>query len=263
MRLKLTRMGEACGPQPPRMIIFGVSGVGKTTFAAAALRPVVIPTEDGLGMCEVDHFPLARNYDDVMAHLASLYSEDHDYRTVVVDSLDWLEPLIQAKACRDNGWASIEEPGYGKGYIAALALWRQYLDGLNALRDERGMTVVQTAHSEIRRFDSPEHEPFDRYGIKLHARAAALVQEHADVILFANYRVSTVRSDVGFSKRVNRAVGSGERLIHTTERPAFIAKNRYGLPDTLPLDWHAFAQAMPAALQPLLIDLDAAPSAAV
>jgi hypothetical protein len=198
-----------------------------------------------------------------MAHLASLYSEDHDYRTVVVDSLDWLEPLIQAKACRDNGWASIEEPGYGKGYIAALALWRQYLDGLNALRDERGMTVVQTAHSEIRRFDSPEHEPFDRYGIKLHTRAAALVQEHADVILFANYRVSTVRSDVGFSKRVNRAVGSGERLIHTTERPAFIAKNRYGLPDTLPLDWHAFAQAMPAALQPLLIDLDAAPSAAV
>ena len=263
MALKLTRLAQASAPRPPRITVFGVAGVGKTSFAAAALNPVFLLTEDGLGMREVAHFPLVRTYDDCIGHLAALYSEEHDFSTVVVDSLDWLEPLIHTRACRDNGWSSIEEPGYGKGYVAALALWRQYFDGLNALRDERGMTVVQTAHSEIRRFDSPEHEPFDRYGIKLHTRAAALVQEHADVILFANYRVSTVRSDVGFSKRVNRAVGSGERLIHTTERPAFIAKNRYGLPDTLPLDWHAFAQAMPAAMQSLLIDLDTAPSAAV
>ena len=70
--------------------------------------------------------------------------------------------------------------------------------------------------------------------------------------------MATVKADVGFNKRVNRAVGSGERLIHTTERPAFIAKNRYGLPDTLPLDWDSFARAMPETLQPLLIDLDTA-----
>ena len=85
------------------------------------------------------------------------------------------------------------------------------------------------------------------------ARAAALVQEHSDIVLFANYRISTVKADVGFNKKVSRAVGSGERVIHTTERPAFLAKNRYGLPDTLPLDWQAFAQAMPEAIQPLLM----------
>ena len=107
------------------------------------------------------------------------------------------------------------------------------------------MTVIQIAHTDIKRFDSPEHEPFDRYVIKLHARAAALLQEHSDVVLFANYRISTVKSDVGFNKKVTRALGSGERVLYTAERPAFLAKNRYGLPDSLPLSWAAFAEAMP------------------
>ena len=176
----------------------------------------------------------------------------HDFKTVVVDSVDWLEPLVWAKACRDNGWASIEDAGYGKGYVAALNLWRQYIDGLNALRDDRGMTVIQIAHTDIKRFDSPEHDPYDRYVIKLHTRAAALLQEHSDVVLFANYRISTVKADVGFNKKVNRAMGSGERVIHTAERPAFLAKNRYGLPETLPLDWQASSRPCPTRCSPLI-----------
>ena len=107
------------------------------------------------------------------------------------------------------------------------------------------MAIVQIAHTDIKRFDSPEHEPYDRYVIKLQARAAALLQEHSDVVLFANYRMSIAKADVGFNKKVARALGSGERVLHTAERPAFLAKNRYGLPDTLPLDWKAFVAAMP------------------
>jgi hypothetical protein len=80
------------------------------------------------------------------------------------------------------------------------------------------------------------------------------------VVLFANYRISTVKADVGFNKKVSRAVGSGERVIHTVERPAFLAKNRYDLPDTLPLEWSAFAQAMPATVQPMLISTHATPA---
>ncbi|GAB5501169.1 MAG: hypothetical protein PsegKO_34800 [Pseudohongiellaceae bacterium] len=112
------------------------------------------------------------------------------------------------------------------------------------------MAIVQIAHTDIRRFDSPEHEPYDRYVIKLHARASALLQEHADVVLFANYRINTVKSDVGFNKKITRALGSGERVIHTEERPAFLAKNRYGLPETLPLHWPAFEEALSAAMAP-------------
>ena len=245
MAISLASLKRSTSLSPPRILTHGVAGVGKTTFAAASDRPVIIATEDGLGTLDVPHFPLARSFDAVMEALAALYSEPHEFRTVVVDSVDWLEPLVWQRACRDNRWGSIEEPGYGKGYVAALDLWRQYLEGLNALRDERGMTVIQIAHTDIKRFDSPEHEPYDRYVIKLHARAAALLQEHSDAVLFANYRISTVKSDVGFNKKVTRALGSGERVLYTAERPAFLAKNRYGLPDVLPLDWQAFAAAMP------------------
>lgn len=252
MAMSLNQLTRAIAPKPPRILIHGVSGVGKTTFAAEANQPVFVQTEDGLGTLPSSHFPLARTYEDVIDALAALYTEPHDFKTVVIDSVDWLEPLVWGKACRDNGWASIEDAGYGKGYVAALNLWRQYIDGLNALRDDRGMTVVQIAHTDIKRFDSPEHDPYDRYVIKLHTRAAALLQEHSDVVLFANYRISTVKADVGFNKKVNRAMGSGERVIHTAERPAFLAKNRYGLPETLSLDWPTFAQAMPPAIQSLL-----------
>lgn len=245
MAISLASLKLSTSLSSARILTHGVAGVGKTTFAAGADRPVFIPTENGLGVLDVPHFPLARSFDDVMEALAALYTETHEYRTVVIDSVDWLEPLVWQRACKDNGWASIEDPGYGKGYVAALDLWRQYIDGLDALRDDKGMTIIQIAHTDIKRFDSPEHEPYDRYVIKLHARASALLQEHSDVVLFANYRISTVKADVGFNKKVTRALGSGERVLYTAERPAFLAKNCYGLPDMLPLSWAAFAEAMP------------------
>jgi len=245
MAISLSSLKRTTALAPPRILAYGVAGVGKTTFAAGAPNPVFILTEDGLGTLDVPHFPLARSFDEVMAALTALYDEVHEFRTLVVDSVDWLEPLVWAQVCKENGWSSIEDAGYGKGYIAALTLWRQYIDGLNALRAEKGLTIIQIAHSDIKRFDSPEHEPYDRYVIKLHTRAAALLQEHSDAVLFANYRISTVKSDVGFNKKVTRALGSGERVLYTAERPAFLAKNRYGLPDVLPLAFDAFAAALP------------------
>jgi len=250
LALSLASLNRTTALKPPRILIHGVHGVGKTTFAAGAPDPAFILTEDGLGTLDVPHFPLARTFDEVMQALAALYTEEHAFRALVIDSVDWLEPLIHAKVCKDQGWSSIEDPGYGKGYIHALDLWRQYIEGLNALRDDKGMTVVQIAHTDIKRFDSPESEPYDRYVIKLHTKASALLQEHSDVVLFANYRISTVKSDVGFNKKVTRALGSGARLLHTAERPAFLAKNRYALPDTLEMSWGAFAEAMPHAILP-------------
>jgi hypothetical protein len=248
MAISLASLNRRAAPKPPRIVIYGVHGVGKTTFGACAPNPVVIQTEDGLGTLDVQHFPLAKSFGDVMEAFQALYTEDHDFETVVIDSLDWLEPLVWAEACARNGWENIEQPGYGKGYLATLSVWREYFEAINALRDDKGMAVIQTAHADIRRFDSPETEPYDRYVIKLHARASALVQEHADAILFANWKVATTKADVGFNQKVTRAIGRGERTIYTEERPAFIAKNRYRLPPEIPMSWDAFAEAMaPAA----------------
>lgn len=239
---KLVRSSDRV--QPARILLHGVAGVGKTTLAASFPAPVFALVEDGAGMLDITGAPI-KSYADMMDMISSLYDEPHDFQTLVVDSVDWLEPLVWAEACRLNKWESIETPGYGKGYGAATDLWRQYTDGLNALRNDKGMTIVQIAHTDVRRFDAPDAEPYDRYVIKLHKGAAALLMEHSDGIFFANYRVSTVKTDVGFGVKKGRAVGSGERILHTVERPSHVAKNRFGMKDILPLSYEALAEYLP------------------
>ncbi len=245
MAISLASLRNSTSLSPPRLLLYGVAGVGKTEFAAASPRPVILQTEDGLGRIEATTFGLLRSFDEIMEALGALYTEPHDFETLVVDSLDWLEPLVWQHTARQHNQPDIESFGYGKGYLAALDTWRGFLDGVNALRDERGMGVILIAHADIKRFDSPETEPYDRYQPKLHRSASALVQEHVDAVLFANYRVSTLKSDVGFNKKVVRGVSGGDRLLHTAERPAFLAKNRFGLPETLPLSWPDLAAGIP------------------
>ena len=225
----------------PRVLVYGVEGLGKSTFAAGAPSPVFIQTEDGLGALQVDHFPIATRVSDVLDAIGSLFSDDHEFKTVVIDSLDWLETLI---------WRDIEakydakDLAYGKGAMIAADKWREILDGLTALRNERGMAVVLIAHTEIKRFDSPETEPYDRYQPKLQARSSALVREWCDAVFFANYKTIVKKDDVGFNKTVARGISTGERMLFTSERPAYMAKNRYSLPESIPLSWEAFEKAI-------------------
>jgi hypothetical protein len=230
--------------KPPRIIIHGDPGVGKTTFAACAPAPVIIQTEDGLGNLDVTAFPLAKTFEDVLEAIGSLYTEPHQFQTLVVDSLDWLEPLVWDKVCRTHGKASIEEFGYGKGYVEALTVWRQFYEGITALRDERGMVVIMTAHSQIVHVEDPSLPAYDSHDLKLHKRAAALAEEFADVILYAAVQTNTVTEDAGFNNKRVRATTTGARVMHAIGQPAFLAKNRYSLPSPLPLAWDAFAGAM-------------------
>jgi len=227
---------------PRRVMLYGTHGIGKSTFGAMAPRPIFIQTEDGLGEIDCDRFPLTQSFEQAVQALAELYTAEHDYRTVVVDSLDWLERLIHAEICRKRGVGNIEDIGYSKGYTYALTEWREVLDGLDALRNDRGMTVVLLAHARIERFENPETETYDRYVPRMHKLASALIQEWSDEVLFATYRVHTKLHDEGFGKKKAKGIGTGERIIRTTERPAHMAKNRLNLPDEIPLDWNEYAQ---------------------
>lgn len=226
---------------PPRLMVYGVEGIGKSTFAAGAPDPIFILTEDGLGSLDVEHFPIATSLDNVMDAIGALYAEDHPYKTVVLDSLDWLEAIIHREMEAKH---DAKDLAYGKGAMIAAQQWRDVLDGLNALRNEKQMTVILLAHNTIKRFDSPEVEPFDRYQPKLQERSNAVVREWADAVMFANYKTIVKKDDVGFNKTVARGISSGERMLFTTERPAYMAKNRYNLPDSIPLTWDAFANAI-------------------
>lgn len=230
--------------KPPRIIIHGPPGCGKTTFGCAAPNPVVIRTEDGLGVLTVDTFPIAESYQDVIDAIGALYTEEHSFKTLVIDSLDWLEPLIWQKVCSDNKIKNIEQQSYGKGYVEALYHWRTFFDGITALRDHKNMIVIMTAHSEIKKVEDPTMPSYDRHDLKLHKRASALADEFSDVILYATLMTKTVSEDQGFGNKRVRAVTTGERLMHTVGQPAFLAKSRFPIPSPLPLEWDALSEAL-------------------
>jgi hypothetical protein len=228
--------------------LYGPQGLGKTTFGATFEDPILVRTEDGAGAIDVPTFPeVCKNFADLEAVINELHG-DHPFKTAVVDSLDWMEPIIWGQTCAINDQESIEAFGYGKGYLEADTQWRYIMGGLDSLRLNKGMCIVIIAHAEVKNYASPEVDPYDRYQIKLHKRAFALWQEWADMVLFAKYKTKIERTETGFNKEIRRGTGSGERVIHTEERPAYLAKNRWGLPPEIYIGqdktWAAFHQAL-------------------
>jgi len=237
-----------CGKQhePPRIMIYGSEGIGKSTFAASAPKPIFIQTEDGLSEIDTSRLPLCASFDEVMRHLSAVRDEEHDYATVVIDSLDWLERLIWDRVCADYGVKSIEKAdgGYGKGYVHALAYWQQVIKVLKEIRTRRNMAIILVAHAKVERFEDPEHPAYDRYTPRLHKAANSLVCGWVDAILFATRRM---RVDSATSKAAPVGADGGERVLRTNGAPAYSAKNRYSLPTEMALSWKAFADALAVA----------------
>jgi hypothetical protein len=104
------------------------------------------------------------------------------------------------------------------------------------------MACLLLAHAKIERYENPETDSYDRYVPRLQKLASQIIQEWCDEVLFATYKVFTKTSDEGFNRKKAKGIGTGERIIRTTERPTHLAKNRLNLPDELPLDCEAYAQ---------------------
>ena len=225
--------------QPPRIMVYGSEGVGKSTFAANAPKTVFIQTEDGLSEIDCSKLPLATSFDEVVRQLTAIRDEEHDFGTLALDSLDWLERLIWDRVCQDYGVKCIEKAdgGYGKGYTHALTYWRQIVNLLGEIRAKRKMAIVLLAHAKVERFEDPEHPAYDRYTPRLHKAACSLVCEWVDAVLFATKRMR-VDSDTGRAAPVG--ADGGERVLRSNGSPACIAKNRFGLPSEFPLSWPAF-----------------------
>jgi len=227
-------------PAPDRILLVGTEGIGKSTFGAAAPSPIFIAAEDGVRHLDVASFPEPKTFGEVLDALRVLASEPHEYRTVVLDTLDWIEPLIWNDVCARNGWESIETPGYGKGYGVALEEWRKLLVALDYLRTAKNMEIILLAHASIRSFSNPAGHDYSRYECKLQKSAAALLREWCDVNLFAVHE-EFVSEGKGLAK--SKAVSTGLRLLKTERTAAWDAKNRHGLPPELPLDYAAYAEA--------------------
>jgi len=118
--------------------------------------------------------------------------------------------------------------------VLALGYWDKFLRGLDKVR-ERGMAIILIAHNEIKTFTPPDNQNYDRWQVKLHKLASARIEEWADCVLFANYKAYVKKENAKDKK--GKAVG-GERVIYTSPNPAYKAKNRYNLPEEIPMDFN-------------------------
>lgn len=226
--------------KPFRVMIYGVEGIGKSSFCAMSEKPIFIQTEEGLNEIDCAKFPLAKTYEDVMDAIRALYLEDHNFLTIVIDSLDWLERLIWAKVCEDNKVDNISKVGYSKGYDFAVTLFDKILQGLDSLRADKNMNILLTAHSTIEKFDAPNIDaPIDRFMPRLHKKVSPIFREWVDACLFANRKIYTKQVSEGMNKKT-KGVSHGDRVLYTEETPMWMAKNHYNFPPEIPLDFNEF-----------------------
>jgi hypothetical protein len=223
-----------------RVFLVGVEGIGKSSFVAAAPKPIFIDVEGSTGQLDVKRYPGVQNFADVLEAVEDLTVSEHDFKTLGIDTVDWLEALIWKHVCTRDRKFDIEDYGFGKGYVTALDEWRLLLSKLERLEKTKGMNIVLIGHSQIRPFKNPEGDDFDRYEVKLHTKAAGLLKEWARAVLFAHYEQYAVKERHALKAK---GVASGARLLHTERSAAYDAKNRYGLPPKLALSWDAFEAA--------------------
>jgi hypothetical protein len=225
-----------------RIVLHGTEGVGKSTFASEAPAPIFLAAEDGVRFLDVATFPEPLTFDDVLAAVETLIREDHEFKTLVIDTVDWVGHLLKDKVRKANNWTPADFDKYGRGFKVWVEDWRKLLSVLDRLRAKKGMEIILVVHTRVGNFKNPAGEDYGRYQLAIGGEEAPeLLKQWADVILFATHEEFTTDPKKGRIK----GVSTGQRLIHTERTAAWDAKHRFGLnfPSVLPLDYAAFDSA--------------------
>jgi hypothetical protein len=262
--LSLADLRDGGSDLPNRAVVHGPEGSGKTSLAACAPKPVVLMTKGETGLDtlinagrvpKIPHFPELKDWPELLAAIDALRREPHDFRTLVIDTLNGAERLCHEFVCQrdfEGRWGRDGFSAFMTGYDVSLAEWRILLDALDHLRAERRMSILALAHTKVSTFRNPEGADYDRYAVDLHAKTWGLTHKWADMVLFLNF-VSIVEARRNDAK--GKAHGGSRRVIFTTRTAAFDAKNRHGLPDQIDAGssaveaWSNFVAALQAAKQ--------------
>ena len=243
----LNNIQSNSGPRALKVVIHGENGIGKTTFAAGAPRPLILAAEDGIGVLNVPMLRI-RSSDEMQMALTELLQGfrggQRPFDTVVIDSLDALEAMVWKKVCETGRKQNIEDFGYGKGYVFALQKWAEIRDQFQAIND-CGVHTVAVAQSNNKTNNDPVYGSYNRTILRLHEKAAGLWRDWADIMGFATQRLTLKGDDKG----APRAVAMGDRVLEIGASPAYWSKNRFNMPATLPLSWAAMEQNYLAAFQ--------------
>lgn len=221
-----------------KAVVYGVEGIGKSTLVSQFPNPVFIDTEGSTNQMSVSRMPKPTSWTMLIDEVQEVAREGK-FKTLIIDTADWAERLCTEHICSIHNKKGVEDFGYGNGYTYVAEEWGRFLNLLQHVVDTAKIHVVLTAHSIIRKFEQPdEMGAYDRYELKLGkkttAQTAPITKEWADMVIFLNYKTYVVASDDKGKKFKGQG---GQRVMYTTRRPAWDAKNRFGLADELPLEY--------------------------
>ncbi len=208
--------------------------------------PLFFDLERGTRELDVDRITPS-DWREIEAAVKELIADPQGYRTIVFDTVAELERRMAEHICKTEGVGSIEKVGggYGKGYTALAEMFWRFMD-LCVQLIQRGVHVIFLGHSRVTKISPPDQtDGYDRYDLQLEKKTQAVLMRRASLILFCNFRVQVVEGTDGKVK----AVGGRERVMYATHSAAYDAKNRYGLPDEMPMEYdqirHIFERVEP------------------
>ena len=215
-----------------KFVVYGPEGIGKSTLVSKFPGVIFIDTEGSTDYMTVCRYPRPKSWDTLLDMVDD--ASTLKIRTLVIDTADWAERLCVDALCASTGWKGIEDAGYGKGYVYLKEKFGALLDKLTDLQD-KGVNVGFTAHAQLRKVERPEETgAYDHWELKVSKQVGPMLKEWADLLLFCNYKSMVIH---GASPMEKNKITGGKRVMYTTHNPVWDAKNRFGLPEELPLDY--------------------------
>lgn len=257
-RLGKLRVSIGREDAPLRVLMYGIEGVGKTSWAAEVPSPIFLG-EGGDKQLNVARLPVVQEWDELEQAVVTLGREKHPFKNLIIDTADHLEPICYRAVCRQQKKASIEDFGYGKGFSKALEKWTSLIAALDWLQTTTGMGLVILAHAKSKKTANPFGEDYDRFSLRVRDELAAKLKGWAQCVLFATFKIEVSKGE-GRNARV-KAAGGARWAYHSWSHIAD-AKNRYGLPLTsgepkIELDFAQFHKLMNRPEAEIVIDLRA------
>jgi len=226
-------------PKGLKCVLYGTEGIGKTTFASQFPGAIFIDTEGSTSHMDVARVPDPQSFEEIVEDVKYFQNHTEELQTLIIDTADWAEKeavleIIASGKDKNPPYTSIESVPYGKGYTILAEKMGRLLNECSTLT-ERGINVVITAHSMMRKVELPdEMGSYDHYELKCEKKTSPLIKEWADLLLFANYKTYIVEDSQTGKKK---GTGGAKRVMYTAHTAAWDAKNRFGLKDELPFEF--------------------------
>ena len=239
------QMSKGKKPGPRKPMVYGEHGLGKSSIAACSPKPLFLDIEQGTNDLDVERWPEPIvSYGQFVQILKWVRTQEHEYKTLVIDTVDWLERLIFKQIAEFAGVQSVADIDYGKGFPRAIPMWEFILGELDYIFRERRMTIVLLSHARIEHVKNPEGAEYDRYSPDLWINkngegAGRMLQEWASDVFFIRKKKFVRTEGKGFNER-GMAVGTEEREMLTSDTAFASAKNRLNMPTIVPATWDEY-----------------------